>query len=337
MKAVLFERGTEMRLAEMPDPTVGDRDVLIQVGNCGICASDLHAAQIKDFELLYPFVPGHEVAGRVVAVGKAVDHVRVGEHAVVQPLVACGTCPRCQEGCQNMCRQAQTIGLHRPGGFAEYVAAPAQNVYLSGDLADGVAACAEPLACALHGLSRAGPRSADTVLIYGAGAIGLFFLQLVRNHGAGQTVVVDLHQHRLELARAMGAEHVVAADGSQEVALAEMAPTGFDCVVDATGVPAVVEAAFHQVAAAGKLLLLGSCPNTASISMRPRMVQSRDITVAGSFGFNFEFSPALQLLQEGRIGAESIVTHCHPLDAFREAIEQARSGEVGVKIQIAPG
>ena len=337
MKAVLFESDTQIRLAEMPDPTVGDRDVLIQVGRCGICASDLHAAQIKDFELPYPFVPGHEVAGRVVEVGRAVDHVQVGGNVAVQPLVACGTCPHCQQGRMNVCRQAQAIGLHRPGGFAEYVVAPAQNVYLSGDLADGVAACAEPLACALHGLSRIGPRPADRVLMYGAGAIGLFFLQLVRNHGAGRTVVVDRHPHRLELARELGAEQVMVADDSQEAALAESTPTGFDCVVDATGVPAVVEAAVNHVAPAGRLLLLGSCPQAASISMRPRLVQSRDLAVVGSFGFSVEFYPALQLLREGRIHAEPIVTHCHPLDAYQEALAQAGSGEVGVKIQIAPG
>ena len=332
MKAVLFERGAKVRLAEVADPVVGDQDVLIRVGRCGICASDLHAEAIKDFELPYPFVPGHELAGRVIEVGSDITHVRVGEHAVVQPLVPCGTCAFCHQGRINLCRNARLIGLHRPGGMAEYVMAPAANVHPSGDLPDRVAACTEPLACALHGLSQGEPRAADQVLIYGAGTIGLFFLQLIRHHGAGQVAVVDPHPRRLEKARQLGADQVL----EGEAGLEELAPLGFDCVVDATGVPGVVEAAFLHIAPAGKLLLLGSCPISASISVRPRGIQSRDIAVIGSFGFNFEFAPALRLLQEGRVSAELIATHHYPLEACQPAFEQAASGAEGVKIQIAP-
>ena len=338
MKAVLFESGSETHLVEMPEPIVGDQDVLVQVGACGICASDLHLAEIKAglIDLPYPFVPGHEVAGTVVKVGEAVTNVQVGEHAVVQPIVPCGTCPLCRKGYINLCQNPPIIGLRRSGGFAEYVALPAQNAYASGDLPDSVAACTEPLACALHGLVRLAPRVADHVLIYGAGSIGLLFLQLIRNRGAGHITAVDLHPHRLEVARQLGADQVVVADGTEESTLTELAPLGFDCVVDATGVPTVVEAAFRHIAPAGKLLMLGSCPTAASISIHPRMVQCRDATVIGAFGFNFEFVPALQLLQEGRILVDVIVTHHYPLGAFSEAFEQARLGKEGIKIHIRP-
>jgi threonine dehydrogenase-like Zn-dependent dehydrogenase len=174
------------------------------------------------------------------------------------------------------------------------------------------------------------------VLIFGVGGIGLLFLQLVRNRGAGRITAVDLHPHRLEVARQLGADQTVLADGSQESVLAEIAPLGFDCVVDATGVPAVVEATFRHVAYAGKLLMLGSCPSAAEITIHPRMIQRRDATVIGAFGFNYEFASALQLLREGRIQVDSIVTHHYPLDDFSEAFEQTRSGREGIKVHIVP-
>lgn len=397
MKAVLFQRGG-IELTEVPNPTVGDDQVLIRVGSSGICASDLHAAAIKDFELPYPFVPGHEFAGAVAAVGPDVSHLRPGEHAVVQPLIPCRICGFCQAGRINMCRNAQLIGLHLPGGCAEYVAVPGANAVPGGELPDPAAACTEPLACALHGLERARLSPGDQVLIFGAGAIGLFFLQLARLHGAGRIAVVDLHPHRLELARRLGADEVVLAarasdangpaageaadqrsaagvtgaggrapdDASPEATAAGGgasagallqaagaagdAPVGappeatgdrgrlgeFDCVVDATGVPAVVEAALEHLGPGGTLLLLGSCPLAGEISMRPRLVQSRDASVVGSFGFTFEFSTALRLLQQGRITVDGIAGPSYPLEACQQAFAEAGSGTGGVKVQFTP-
>jgi 2-desacetyl-2-hydroxyethyl bacteriochlorophyllide A dehydrogenase len=338
VKAVLFDTDSRVELVDMPAPSIGERDVLIQVGACGICASDLHLAEIKAgiLDLPYPFVPGHEVAGTVVKVGTSVTSVQVGEHVVVQPLVHCGTCTLCQKGRVNLCQNAQIIGLHCPGGFAEYLAVPARNAYPCGELPDETAACTEPLACALHGLARLEPRAADDVLVFGAGTIGLLFLQLVRNHNVGRITAVDLHPHRLERAIRLGADHVVTAEDARGGALKELSPAGFDCVVDATGVPAVVEDTFRRVAPGGKLLLLGSSPTVASITIQPRMLQYRDATVMGAFGFSFEFFPALQLLREGRVDIGPIVTHHYRLDAYEVAFEQARQGNEGVKIHLTP-
>ncbi len=338
MKAVRFDTDSRLELVEMPVPSIGEQDVLVQVGACGICASDLHLAEIKAgiLDLPYPFVPGHEVAGTVVEVGTSITNVQVGEHVVVQPLLFCGTCPLCQKGRVNLCQNAQIIGLHCPGGFAEYLAVPARNAYPSGDLPDEIAACTEPLACALHGLARLDPNAADDVLIFGAGAIGLLFLQLVRNHNVGRITVVDLHPHRLERAMRLGAERVVTAEDAHGAVLRELSPAGFDCVVDATGVPAVVEDAFRRVAPGGKLLLLGSSPTRASITIRPRMIQYQDATVVGAIGFNYEFFPAIRLLHEGHVDVGPIVTHRYPLNAFEAAFEQARRGNEGVKIHLTP-
>ncbi len=226
MKAVLLDRASEIRVVEIPKPTIGEQDVLVQVGVCGICASDLHMAQIKVGDLPYPLVPGHEVAGTVVHRGQSVRNVHRGERVVVQPAVACGVCRPCRRGQPNLCLDAQIIGLHLPGGFAQYVAVPSGNAYATGGLPDDAAACTEPLACALHGIQRLAPRPADRVLVFGAGTIGLFFLQLVRQQCAWQITVVDLNPWRLEIAVKLGADQVIAADGTEGERLCPAAATG---------------------------------------------------------------------------------------------------------------
>jgi 2-desacetyl-2-hydroxyethyl bacteriochlorophyllide A dehydrogenase len=338
VKAILFYKDSKAELVQMPVPSVGDWEVLIRVGSCGICASDLHLAEIKAglVDLPYPLVPGHEVAGTVIEIGKHVTDIQTGNHVVVQPLLHCGTCSLCRKGRVNLCQNAQVVGLHRPGGFSEYVAVPALNVHPSGELPDEIAACTEPLACALHGLERLDPNPADDLLLFGAGTIGLFFLQLARSHLVGRITVVDLQRQRLDRALKLGANHVILAGDANKAAPRGVSPLGFDCVIDATGVPAVVEDAFRHIAPGGKLLLLGSSPTAASITIRPRLIQYHDATVVGAFGFAFGFRAALQQLREGRIDTEQIVTHRYRLDAFESALEQARRGQEGVKIHLTP-
>ena len=335
MKAVRFESPSLIRVVEIPEPEFDDHELLVRVCACGICASDLHLSQIKSFDLPYPFVPGHEAAGIVVDVGKAVENVKIEDRVVVQPSVPCGICECCRKGYTNLCLNPHSIGLQRSGAFAEYIAVPEQNVYSCGDLPFSAAACTEPLACAMHGLERLNPRRMHDVLIFGASTIGLCFLQLIRNRIAGRLVVVDLHPCRLEAARQLGADHVVLADDAENSVL-EFPQPRFDCVVDATGVPAVVETALHRVAPAGSLLMLGSCPKTASFSLRPREIQRNDITLVGSFSFNIEFLHALRMIQQRQVNIDSIVTHHYSLDAFPQAFEQARLGREGIKIQIQP-
>jgi D-arabinitol dehydrogenase (NADP+) len=337
MKAVLLNRTSEVRVVDVPQPTVGDRDVLIRVGASGICASDLHLAAIKTSDLPYPLLPGHEVAGTVTCTGPTVTRVRLGEKIVVQPTVACGVCRLCRLGQPNLCPDAQIIGLHRPGGWAEYLVLPEPNAFGSGELPLSIAACTEPLACALHGIRRLAPRPADHVLIFGAGTIGLFFLQLVHQHCAGPITVVDQYPERLVTARQLGADHLLLADCVVEESLAEQQPDGFDCVVDATGVPGVIETAFRWLRPAGKLLLLGSPPAVAAIAIHPRRLQRNDVTVVGAYSFAHEFSAALGLLKAGRIQAEPIVTDQYPLEAFPDAWQQAWSGRRSIKVQIVPG
>jgi threonine dehydrogenase-like Zn-dependent dehydrogenase len=165
--------------------------------------------------------------------------------------------------------------------------------------------------------------------------MGLFFLQLVRQQSSGPITVVDLQPRRLEVARELGADQVIEADGARGETSWQQAHS-FDCVVDATGAPTVIEAAFSYLVPGGKLLLLGSPPTAALVTVSPRLIQRQDATVVGTYGYGHEFAAALELLQAGRIQTSSIVTHQFPLEDFPEAWEWASMGRDCIKVQIVP-
>jgi len=291
---------------------------------------------IKDYAIPFPFVPGYEVSGTVLRTGQGVAHLSVGDSAVVQPMIHCGQCVPCQRGQINLCQQPQIIGLHRPGGMAEHIIVPAGQVYLTGSLPASFAVLTEHLACVLHGLKRMEPRPSDRVLILGAGTIGLLMLQVVRGWGIRTVIAVDLHRYRLEKAVELGADNVFLADDSLADALRRDAPLGYDCVVEASGTASATELAFAMVAAAGRLLLLGSNPTKAAIAIHPRIVQSRDITVVGSISFTTEFPEAIQLLQGGQVDLDPIVSHRFSLRDYERAFTMSMSANKAVKVILQP-
>jgi threonine dehydrogenase-like Zn-dependent dehydrogenase len=166
--------------------------------------------------------------------------------------------------------------------------------------------------------------------------MGLFFLQLVRQQSSGPITVVDLQAQRLEVARQLGADDVVEVDAARGGTWSQQQAHSFDCVVDATGSPEVIEAAFRFLASESKLLLLGSPPTAASVAIHPRQIQRQDATVVGAYSFGHEFAAALELLQAGRVQTSPIVTHKFPLEDFPEAWEWASMGRDCIKVQIVP-
>jgi NADPH2:quinone reductase len=166
--------------------------------------------------------------------------------------------------------------------------------------------------------------------------MGLFFLQLVRQQCAGPITVVDLQPQRLEVARGLGADRTIVANGARGERLVQQELHGFDCVVDATGSPDVIEAAFRCLLPGAKFLLLGSPPTAASARVYPRRIQRQDATIVGAFSFSHEFAAALELLQAGRIRTGPIVTHQYSLEDFPKAWQRAFSGQDCIKVQVTP-
>ena len=335
MKAAYYEAVHEIDVREAPDPEPGPEDVLIRVHSCGICGTDQHIFD-GDVGGPLPLIGGHELAGEVVSVGAEVpDDFPVGGRVAVEPNISCGSCFYCQRGQVNHCLRWSAIGVTRDGGFADYVVAPATNVYRVGEMDYEVAAFIEPLSCVVYGLKRLEIPLGANVLIYGAGPIGLLMLQLVRHGGASEIAVVDLKQDKLDLAGTLGATITVAAGPSADPALREASPLGFDVVIDCTGVPSVVEHTFTHVRNNGKLLFFGVNPPDARISISPYEVYRRDLQIFGSFALRFTFQDALALLESGAVDVKPLLSERFPIDRFAEALGLAGSGEA-LKVQIQP-
>ncbi|OLE29656.1 MAG: hypothetical protein AUG43_05670 [Actinobacteria bacterium 13_1_20CM_3_68_10] len=335
MKAAYYEAVHEIDVREAPDPEPGPEDVLIRVHSCGICGTDQHIFD-GDVGGPLPLIGGHELAGEVVSVGAEVpDDFPVGGRVAVEPNISCGSCFYCQRGQVNHCLRWSAIGVTRDGGFADYVVAPATNVYRVGEMDYEVAAFIEPLSCVVYGLKRLEIPLGANVLIYGAGPIGLLMLQLVRHGGASEIAVVDLKQDKLDLAGTLGATITVAAGPSADPALREASPLGFDVVIDCTGVPSVVEHTFTHVRNNGKLLFFGVNPPDARISISPYEVYRRDLQIFGSFALRFTFQDALALLESGAVDVKPLLSERLPIDRFAEALGLAGSGEA-LKVQIQP-
>ena len=330
MRAVIVEKPGVVRVDEVPDPECGPQDVLIRVGACGICGTDIHILDGDSPLARYPLVPGHEFSGEVVAVGSQVEHLRVGDLVAVDPNLPCGECRFCQAGRENLCQRYQAIGVTRAGACAELVAVPAANaVVLPADLPRAWGSLVEPLSCAVHGFDRLQARLADHYLIYGAGTMGLLMAQLARRAGAASVDVVDVKETRLPVAERLGADRTATSADQLD------RPQGWEVVIDATGVVAAIEDGLGRVARGGTVLVFGVAPAEATARFSPFRVYNEEITILGSMAVLHSFERARDLLVDGAIDAEAMLTHRLTLDGFEEAIAAFRSG-VGLKIQVVP-
>ena len=330
MRAIVLDRPGRFRVAQLPDPAPGPGQIVVKVECCGVCGTDLHIMDGEFPPTPYPITPGHEFAGTVAALGRDVSiDLPVGARVAVDPSLYCGYCRRCRSGRDNLCENWAAIGDTVAGAFAEYVAVPAVNAHRLPDGIDGqVGAMVEPLACALHGLRRLGPVFGDTVLLTGAGTMGLLLLQLLVHAGAGPVTVVDRVSERLEVARKLGAARVASA-------LADLDGERFEIAVDATGVPAVIDGAAGLIDRGGRLLVFGVSPAEASISLSPFRVYNDELTVTGSMAILRSFAPAADLIGRAVVDPRPLLSEPLPLGDFGEALRRVRAGQ-GIKWHIRP-
>jgi (R,R)-butanediol dehydrogenase/meso-butanediol dehydrogenase/diacetyl reductase len=333
MKAAVMQ-GLHKPLAieTLPDPTPQAGELIVRVGRCGICGSDLHMTEDAAYGVQAGDVLGHEFAGEVVALGKGTEGVALGDLVSVIPLASCGECASCRAGELAWCDR---FGL-QGGGYAEFaVTKPNQCVILpkSASFADG--AIVEPLAVALHGVAMSGLKPGDKVLVLGAGPIGLAVAFWARRLGAGRVVLQDVAEHQRERALAMGAVDFVVdlADpvGAAERALGGKADIVFECV----GIPGLIAQAVEQVRGRGTILLLGLCnrPDTFnSFAMLSKEVK----LITSAFFTRGEYEAALDALNAGAAEPRLLVTDTIGLDAVPASFEALRHRTHQCKVLIAP-
>ncbi|TQN33368.1 NADPH2:quinone reductase [Haloactinospora alba] len=325
--AIITEPGT-VTVGERPDPAPAPDGVVIRVGACGVCGTDLHIADGEFPPSPYPLVPGHEFAGWVAGVGeRAPGGLRPGDRVAVDPSLFCGYCEYCRAGRGNLCANWGAVGDTVDGAFAEYVAVPAANCHRVPDtMTMREAALVEPLSCAVHGVRRIGVEAGERFLLVGAGTMGLLLQQLLQNSGA-EVTVVDRVPERLATAEELGAAHT-ATDAARTGG-------GFDAAVDATGAPAAIEAALTALRRGGRLLVFGVAADDARISLSPFRIYNDEITVVGSMAVLHSFGTAVTLLSSGAVRTAPLLSHALPLESFPRALGLVRSG-AGVKVQVTP-
>lgn len=335
MKAAVFQALHQpLAVESVPDPTPGAGEVVVQVGRCGICGSDLHMSEDPAFGTSPGAILGHEFAGEVVATGNGVERLRTGDLVSVVPLRSCGQCPSCLAGEPAWCSVGMAL---QGGGYAEYATTTERQCVLlpaSTSIADG--AIVEPLAVALHGVNLSGMQAGDRVLVLGAGPIGLGVAYWARRMGASKVVVQDIARFQEQRALEMGATAFVC-DVEEPVAASDRALGGkADIVFECVGIPGLIAQAVEQVRVKGTVLILGLC--TRPDSFVPFVALSKEVRlITSAFFKRQEYEATLDALESGSAEPRLLVTDTIGLDAVPETFEGLKKRTHQCKVLIAPG
>ncbi|WP_433172259.1 L-idonate 5-dehydrogenase [Actinoallomurus sp. CA-150999] len=340
MFACVVHKAGDLRVEELDAVPPGPGEVLVAVTLGGICGSDLHyfhRGSVGDFQVREPLVLGHEVVGRVAALGAGTEGPAVGTPVAVHPATPCGACPECERGRRNICGRARYLGSaarmpHVQGGFTQRLAVPADQVRaLPAGLDPRRAVLAEPLSVALHAVRRAGEVAGKRVLVTGAGPIGSLVVAALRHAGAAEVTVSDLLDAPLSVARSVGATATVRADRPDDPAW----PEDVDVAIEASGSGAGLGTCVRRVRRGGTVVLLGLLP-PGETGFLGNVVVTREITMLGAFRFDHEFDDALSLLASG-LNVDPVVSHTFPLTRAVEAFDLAGDRAVASKVLLDLG
>lgn len=333
MKALVHTEPYRFEYSDFPDPAVGGDDVLVRVRACGICGSDVHGCTGKTGRRIPPLIMGHEAAGIVEDVGRNVSGFKKGDRVCFDSTVYCNTCSACRKGLYNRCDKRQVLGVSVPafkrhGAFAEYVAVPSWIVFKIPDSLSFVqAALLEPASIGTHAASRAPITADDTVLVMGAGTIGLFILQGARLRGAAKVIAVDIDEFRLGVAKKLGAGATVnpAKSNLKEVVLDLTNGKGADVALEAVGYAKTFADAVSVTKLGGYVVAVGNLEKKAEFDLQELV--ARELTFTGSYASSGEFSRCIDWVASGRINVEPLISDILPLQEGQRAFERLLKAE----------
>jgi len=317
MRAAIMETPGQMRIGEWETPQPGPGEMRVAVGAAGICAGDMYIYKGTNPYAVYPIIGGHEIAGTVEQVGPGVEGLEPGTPVVVEPFLGCGSCYPCRIGKSNCCANLQIIGVHRPGGYADYVVAPATHIHrIPEGLSLAFASFAEPVAIGVQGCRRGQVQAGELVLILGCGPIGLALIEVAKARGA-QPVAVDINPARLEMAAQLGAETMQAGDDLAQRVLERTDGEGAPVVMEATGSVKAMESTVDLVAAGGRIVILGLVKRGTMTQWPGLDFTRKEMTVLGSRASVNCFPESLELLASGAITYPRVATEFSLWDAPR--------------------
>jgi len=332
MHAIRLEAPGRLQPAELPSPPApGPGEARVRVRRIGICGTDLHAFGGRQPFFTYPRVLGHELGVEVLAVGPDAAPLRVGDRCAVEPYLNCGACIACRRGKPNCCAALQVLGVHVDGGMTEELVLPARKLHPSARLTLEQLALVETLGIGCHAVGRAGIEAGESVLVIGAGPIGLAVMQFAAEAG-GRVIALDVNPARLEFCRRqLGVTAAVdAGAGDPAATLRELAggdlPTA---VFDATGNPASMQASFAHAAPGGRLIFVGLFPG--AVSFDDPQFHRRELTLLASRNaLPADFRRIIALVEAGRIDTTPWITHRAALADLPGAFPAWTRPETGV-------
>jgi len=343
MKAIFYEMPRKLVVRDFPKPRVGPRDLLIKVKAAGICGSDLEMARGNRPDVIPPRIPGHDVAGEVAEAGGQTRRFQVGDRVVVEPIISCGRCRNCRVGRYNICKELKFLGVHTDGAFAEYLVIPEKRAYrIPEHLSYNEATVLEPTAVGVHVIKRAQVSLGDTVVILGAGRIGLQIGQVAKARGAGYIVMTDVLDYRLELAKKLAADQVV--NSGKEDPLQYVAKLtggeGADLVVEAVGKSQTILQTMDLVRVGGRIHIAGLSverflTEPPTFWMRQLL---KEVTIETSRSYAVgDWLVAIKLASKGYINCGALITHKFPLEDAARAYEVAdKKLENSMKVLFTP-
>jgi threonine dehydrogenase-like Zn-dependent dehydrogenase len=347
MRAGNYYGGKDFRVEEIPDPIPATGEVLVRVTATGICGSDLH-----EYRNEYPAqtgmarIMGHELVGVIAGLGDGITHdLKPGMRVGINPLIGCGHCERCLAGMSYLCLNGKTVGIHRPGGFAEYTTAAQENcIPLPDAVSDDAGALFDVYACAIHGLSRLPVKPGDRVVVIGTGAMSIAFAELSQLSGAGAVAIIGRRKTAVEKAAALAsAVPINSSDIDPVQAIFNWTKgRGADIVFECVG------GTEQTLGLAMDMACQGGSVGVEGVHTRPQSINAinallRELTVTwfyshGRRGEVSEYNIALYLTTQGKIKPERLITHHFPLEQIEEAISVAdnHAATDSIKVVINP-
>jgi L-iditol 2-dehydrogenase len=342
MKAAMLHGVKDLRVEDVDVPGVGIGEVLVKIKAATTCGTDVKIYQRGYVEKIIklPTIFGHEWAGEVVEVGEDLDWPKKGMRVRAGNSAPCLHCNMCQKGKYNLCENMIWLW----GAYAEYIKIPARTVLVNmqeipSHVSFEEAAITEPLACVLHGVEEANVKLGDTVVVIGAGPIGLLHLLTVKKMGAEKIVMIDLVDERLNVAKELGADETINAGKENAVEKVQQLTGGYgaDIVIEAIGSPVTWEQALRLARKGGTILEFGGCPPGTEIKLNTEMLHYGELTVLGAFHTTpLHFRKALNLISSRTVDVRPLVTKRMRLEDIKQAFEILSTSKNEIKIAIAP-
>lgn len=339
MKAAFLSGIRQIQVRETPTPRLrGPRDVLVRVETVGVCGSDVHyytAGRIGSQVVEFPWIVGHECAGTVVAVGRAVSHLRAGERVAIDPLASCGSCDQCRAGRVHTCRNPMFLGCpgQLPGALCEFLVMPAESCFpVPNTMTPVQAALVEPFSIGVYAGRMSGARSGARIAILGTGPIGLCVLLGLPRLAGGECTVyaTDLVDERLEVARRCGAGWVGNPKHQDVVAeISRLEPFGLDFVFECAGEQEALDQGIELLKPGGTLLIVG-IPEQDRVSFNVHALRRKEIRIENVRRQNECVAPAIELVARGAVCLDPLVTHHFPLEETQAAFEMVAARRDGV-------